>query len=187
MASDARERMVASAAVLLAKHGYQGTSFAGVLDASGAPRGSIYHYFPEGKDQLIAAAIELAGAQAISVVASLEGLRPVEIVDGFMAMWQSVLDRSGFSAGCSVLAITVSAESADLVAAAGGVFRAWQQRLGDLLETAGVPADQALGFATLLVAASEGAVALARAQRDLAPFAAVHEQLRSAASRLPHG
>jgi TetR/AcrR family transcriptional regulator, lmrAB and yxaGH operons repressor len=64
MARGVRDRMVQSAIVLLAKRGYQATSFSEVLTESEAPRGSIYHHFPEGKDQLIAAAIEVAGARA---------------------------------------------------------------------------------------------------------------------------
>jgi TetR/AcrR family transcriptional repressor of lmrAB and yxaGH operons len=39
----------------------------------------------------------------------------VEIVDGFMAIWRSILERSGFTAGCSVLAVTVTADSPELV------------------------------------------------------------------------
>ncbi len=178
MASDARERMVRSAIILLAQHGYQGTSFSEVLAHSQAPRGSIYHHFPDGKDQLIAAAVEVAGANAVAVLDSLDGMSAPEIVDGFMAMWRAVLDRSDFSAGCSVLAVTVSSDSAAAVEQAGGVFRAWTARLTELLARAGVT--DAASFATLMIAASEGAVVLARAEHDLAPFDAVHRRLLAA-------
>jgi len=52
MAAGVRDRMVQSAIILLAKRGYQATSFSEVLAGSQPPRGSIYHHFPEGKDQL---------------------------------------------------------------------------------------------------------------------------------------
>ena len=61
MTDGAADRMVASAVKRWAMHGFQATSFSSVLKDSGAPRGSIYYHFPEGKDQLIAAAIDLAG------------------------------------------------------------------------------------------------------------------------------
>ena len=61
--------MIESAVVLLAKQGYRATSFDAVLERSKAPRGSIYHHFPGGKDELIAAAIDLAGARAIFATA----------------------------------------------------------------------------------------------------------------------
>ena len=185
MAQSVRERMVASATVLLAKRGYQGASFAEVLADSAAPRGSIYHHFPEGKEQLIAAAIDAAGARAIGLLDTLEGRSAPEIVDGFMAMWRAVLERSEFAAGCSVLAVTVSADSPALLDRVAQAFRSWQARLSQVLGSGGLPADDANAFATLLIAASEGAVVLARAQRELAPFDAVHAQLRTLAASFP--
>jgi AcrR family transcriptional regulator len=185
MTAPVRQRMIESAVVLLAKQGYRATSFDAVLDRAKAPRGSIYHHFPGGKDQLIAAAIDLAGARAISVLDALEGRSPPEIVDGFMAMWRSVLERSDMTAGCSVLAVTVSAESADLLARAGDIFRAWRQRLAELFESGGVSPATAASFAATLVAASEGAVGLSRAERSLAPFDEVAGQLHAFAEAVP--
>lgn len=177
MAESARDRMVRSAVILLAKGGYQATSFGEVIAHSGAPRGSIYHHFPNGKDQLIAAAIEVAGADAIRILDGLEGATRVEVVDGFLSLWRSLLQKTDFGVGCSVLAVTVSAGDADLLSGAAGVFRAWTNRLARLLADAGMA--DAESFATLLVAASEGAVVMARAQRDLAPLDAVHARLRA--------
>jgi TetR/AcrR family transcriptional repressor of lmrAB and yxaGH operons len=178
MAGSARERMVESAVVLLAKRGFQGASFTEVLAHSQAPRGSIYHHFPDGKEQLIAAAIDYAGARAVMLLDALSGRRPVEIVDAFMGMWRAVLERSGFTAGCSVLAVTVSADSAELLARAGQVFRSWQARLAELFTAAGLSAADADGLATMMIAASEGAVVLARAEQAFAPLETVHQQLR---------
>jgi len=179
MAAGVRDRMVQSAIILLARRGYQATSFSEVLAESQAPRGSIYHHFPDGKDQLIAAAIEVAGARAVELLGGLEGAGTTEIVDGFLAMWRVVLERSGFTAGCSVLAVTVSAESAELLDRAGAIFRAWQARLAELFVAAGQPGADAATFATLLIAAGEGAVVLCRAERSFAPLDAVQERLRS--------
>jgi TetR/AcrR family transcriptional repressor of lmrAB and yxaGH operons len=189
MARSVRDQMVDSAVILLAKHGLDGTSFTEVLTASGAPRGSIYHHFPGGKDELIAAAIEVAGARAVALLSSFEGRGPVEIVDGFFAMWRAVLERSQFSAGCSVLAVTVAGSSGSsgdsdvLLRAAGQVFRGWQATLASILTAGGVPGAAAGSFALLLIAASEGAVALSRAEQSYAPFDAVHQELRGQAAR----
>jgi len=186
MARGVREQMVDSAIILLAKHGLEGTSFTEVLAASGAPRGSIYHHFPGGKNQLIAAAIEVAGTRAVALLRSFDGRSPVEIVDGFFAMWRAVLERSQFSAGCSVLAVTVAGSQGDsdgLLRAAGQVFRSWQDALTTVRAAAGGPAAAAEPFATLLIAASEGAVALSRAEQSYGSFDAVHQALRDQAAR----
>ena len=178
MTPSVRERMVQSAVVLLAKSGFQGASFTEVLAHSKAPRGSIYHHFPDGKEQLIAAAVDYAGARAVLLLDALSGRSPVEIVDAFMAMWRTVLERSGFTAGCSVLAVTVSAGSPELLDRAGQVFRSWQGRLAGLFRDGGLADGDADGLATMMIAASEGAVVLARAQQALAPLETVHQQLR---------
>jgi TetR/AcrR family transcriptional regulator, lmrAB and yxaGH operons repressor len=176
--------MIESAVVLLAKKGYRATSFDAVLERSKSPRGSIYHHFPGGKDQLISEAIDLAGRRAIRVLDALDGKTPPEIVDGFMAMWRQVLDVSDLEAGCSVLAITVSAETPELRAHAGGIFKAWRGRLAELFEHGGLHPAQAEAFASTLVAASEGAVALSRAERDQTAFEDVARSLRNFAEGL---
>ncbi|HEY7025619.1 MAG TPA: TetR/AcrR family transcriptional regulator [Candidatus Limnocylindrales bacterium] len=176
--------MIESAVILLAKQGYRATSFDAVLTASGASRGSIYHHFPGGKDELIAAAMDLAGQRAILVLDKFEGQSPPAVVDGFMAMWRTVLDRSAFSAGCSVLAVTVSAETPELRDRAGEIFRAWRSRLAELFVAGGLAPNSARAFATTVVAASEGAVAQSRAERRYEPFDEVRDQLHDFAAGL---
>ncbi|MEZ0448273.1 TetR/AcrR family transcriptional regulator [Cellulomonas sp. ICMP 17802] len=175
---DPRGRMVQSATVLLARAGVAGASFAHVLAHSGAPRGSIYHHFPDGKDQLVAEAVALAGARAVAALDHLAGGSPVEVLDGFVGMWRAVLERSSFGVGCSVLGTVVTDDSAARLDQADGVFRAWRDRLARLFADAGLDGD-ARGVATLVIASTEGAVVLARAARDLEPLETVHAQLRA--------
>ena len=68
--------MIAGAMKLLARRGLQATSFSEVLELTGAPRGSIYHHFPDGKDQLVAAAIALAGERALQPLEEIAGASP---------------------------------------------------------------------------------------------------------------
>lgn len=171
MADGVRDRMIAGAVRLLAQQGLQATSFAEVLQLTGAPRGSIYHHFPGGKDQLVAAAVVAAGDHALRVLDGLAGQSPERVTETFLGLWRLLLERSGNSAGCAVLAVTVATRSDDLLDRAGTVFRTWRTRLGDLLAAGGLP--DAAAFAATLVAAAEGAVVLARAERSAEPFDAV--------------
>ena len=184
MAPGVRDKMIDTAVILLAKNGYQATSFSTVLEASGAPRGSIYHHFPDGKDQLIGDAVRLAGDRAIALLDSLENGGPVDIAQGFLQMWRSLLVATETRVGCSVLAVTVSAPPGEVRDAAAIVFAGWRGRIAELLTSAGVEDAAASGFAALLIAASEGAVVMARAAKSLEPFDAVAGQLADAASRL---
>ena len=63
MAKDTRTRMLETTARLLQHRGYHGTALSDILEASGAPRGSLYFHFPSGKDQLVVEATRLAVEQ----------------------------------------------------------------------------------------------------------------------------
>jgi len=187
MASRARSTMIEGAALLLAKHGLQGTSFSEVLELTGAPRGSVYHHFPGGKDQLVGEAIEFTGANVNDALQQRAGESAETITAYFLDLWRSVLTRSEFSAGCAVLAVTVASEPGDLADRAAGVFRRWRTRLAELLEQGGLDTTTAARFSALLIASSEGAVVLSRAERSLEPFDLVADQLRDQVRLLAGG
>ncbi|HEX4353909.1 MAG TPA: helix-turn-helix domain-containing protein, partial [Polyangiales bacterium] len=86
-----RERMVLAAAALLSERGVAGTSFAEVIEKSGAPRGSIYHHFPEGKDALTAEAIALVGQHVLARIRRRDEATPKQVVEGFVVAWREVL------------------------------------------------------------------------------------------------
>lgn len=177
MVTETREKMVRTAALLLAKRGLQGASFSEVLAASGAPRGSIYHHFPEGKDQLVAEALDLAQARALGALAQHDGAAATDVARGFVQLWRDVLVASDFRAGCAVVAVTVAADADPLVTKAAAVFREWQDALSALLAAGGVPPERSSSLASLLIAASEGAVIVARAESSLDRFDAVADEL----------
>jgi AcrR family transcriptional regulator len=176
--------MVGGAVQLLARRGLHATSFSEVLALTGAPRGSLYHHFPNGKDQMVASAVDMAGAFLVDALDRKAGASAQEITQHFLAIWRAVLTRSDFESGCAVLAVTVATDSADLMSHAVTVFRAWRERLGQLLEQGGLPAAEAMRFATTLIASAEGAVVLSRAEQGIEPFDAVAEQLTDQVRRM---
>ena len=107
----------------------------------------------------------------------VDGTAPRDVTAFFLDLWREVLVRSGLSAGCAVLAVTVATDSPDLLAHAADVFRAWRARLMELFVARGVDPAAAERFAATLVAASEGAVVVSRAERSLEPFELVATQL----------
>jgi len=177
MTGEVRERMIAGAMALLARRGLSGASFSDVLSATGAPRGSLYHHFPNGKRELVAAAVERAGLVLAEALAPVAGAPAEAVVERFLAIWRTVLTRSECEAGCAVMAVAAAPESAEMMAQAAGVFRAWSAQLTDLLGRGGVPGGEASSFAMMMIASVEGAVALSRAEHSLEPFEAVARQL----------
>jgi len=179
--------MIDGAVRLLATRGLEGTSFSDLLELTGAPRGSLYHHFPDGKEQLIAAAVDLAGERAAGQLDLWAGSAPERVTELFLGMWRELLTRSDMKAGCAVVAVTVSADSLDLLSHTAAVFRSWRGKLAGLLESGGLAAGAAAGFAATLVAASEGAVVLSRAERSMEPFELVATSLLAQARGLAPG
>lgn len=180
MARETRRRMIDGAAVLVARHGSRGASFSEVLEATGAPRGSVYHHFPDGKEELILAAVDAAGERSLTLLADFDGLPAGEVAAYFLGVWRSLLTATDFRIGCAVAAVTVDAESDALVASASTVFRAWRTRLTELLSAGGVSPDRAAPLAAMLIGSSEGGVLLARAERDIAVFDALSAEVVTA-------
>lgn len=181
MGTDSRERMVRSAAYLFRERGYSGTGFRDVIAHSGAPRGSIYHHFPGGKVQLAEEAVQYAGEFLnAGIQAAVESGDAASAVDAFVGWWRRVLVKSGFRAGCPVVAVTVEShdDAPQLVKASADAFARWEDTLATGLENAGASPDRAARLATLIVAAVEGATILCRAERTLRPLDAVVAELK---------
>jgi TetR/AcrR family transcriptional regulator, lmrAB and yxaGH operons repressor len=169
--------MIAATARLLAVRGLEGASLAEVLEAAQAPRGSMYHHFPGGKDQLVAEAIDFAGKRSMEAMAGLDGQSPEAIARRFLDGWRELLVRTQCRAGCAVVATTVATDSDVVLGHAGSVFAFWIERLAELFAAGGLSASAASDLATWLLAASEGAVVISRAQHDLRPFDIVATQV----------
>ena len=174
--------MIRSATLLMREHGVERTAFTDVVARSGAPRGSIYHYFPGGKAQLIEEATRGGGAFiAAGLTAAFDQGEPLTALTLVADYWRGVLAETDFGAGCPVAAATVAGASAPTARdAAGEAFRAWLELIAEALRGHGVPAGRAEPLASLIVTSIEGAIVVARAQRSLAPFDDVVDLLRRA-------
>jgi AcrR family transcriptional regulator len=173
--------MIQSAALLFRERGVDGTSFTDVIDHSGAPRGSIYHWFPGGKAQLAEEATQYAGEFIAGGLArALADDDPVAALRRFGATWRKILRGSDFAAGCPVVSATLEGErSPGARDAAGAAFAGWEKLLAGAFAGHGVQRKRARSLATLSVAAIEGAIVLARAQRSTAPLERVGAELEA--------
>ena len=178
--AEPRQRMIQSAALLMQQHGVEATSFRQVLEHSGAPRGSIYFHFPDGKAQLVVEATRFAGEFiAAGLVAALAQDDLDAALTSFVDVWRSILEDSDFAAGCPIVAATLEgARMPGAVDAAGAAFTAWERLISDALLRHAVAPDRADSLATIAIAAIEGAVVLGRAQRSSAPLARVATELQ---------
>src|ERR1700674_2222427 len=179
MTKDSRASMVRSAASLISSHGVTATSFSDVLADSGAPRGSIYHYFPEGKAQLAEDAIRWTSERVLAHQRACPASIPSEVRRWFIAMWRQVVRTSGGASGCVVAGVALDTVAGEpgLIDAVRSTFRSWIDLLAELLSAAGAPAARATPIAVATVAGMEGALILCRAEGDSGPLDAVAEEL----------
>ena len=190
MTSDSRARMVRSAASLIRTRGVTGTSFSDVLADSGAPRGSIYHHFPEGKEQLAADAIKWTSERVLAHQRECPATTPEGVLDWFIDMWRQVVVSSGGRAGCVVAGVAVDTDAAETgpMTVVRVTFRSWVDLLSGQLRAAGLTPTRAAAVATATLAGMEGALILCRAERSVAPLetmAAELKRLLPAASARP--
>ena len=179
MSTDSRASMVRSAASLIRSRGVNATSFSDVLADSGAPRGSIYHHFPDGKRQLAEDAIQSTSERLLAHLRAGSPTSPSDVLERFIAMWRQVVVASAGSAGCVVAGVaidTVPGEK-ELMEVVRATFRSWVAALAEELEAAGVPSARATPIAMATLAAMEGALILCRAEGDVRPLEAVAKEL----------
>ncbi|MDR6861889.1 TetR/AcrR family transcriptional regulator [Phycicoccus sp. 3266] len=178
-----RENMVYVAAQKLREQGVAGAALRTVAAEAGAPRGSLQHYFPGGKDQLVTEALAWAGGFAASrVTAYLERARtpsPSGLFTAVVREWVDELERRDFARGCPVAATVVDCAegSEDLRRAAADALATWQRPLREGFASMGVPRRRAGSLAVLALSALEGAVILSRADHDTAPLRTVAREL----------
>jgi AcrR family transcriptional regulator len=182
MSKDSRELMVRSAIELLRERGYAGTSFGDVIAHSGAPRGSIYHHFPGGKEQLVAEAVRRYATITLAAIDhAAESGSSVDTVRLFLDTVRSGLRASDFRSGCAIAGVVLdlTADEAALLQLTAESFRAWRSRLAAAFRKDGASEAQARRLGTLVVAAVEGALILARAERDVTPVTDIAHELEA--------
>ncbi|WP_406813126.1 TetR/AcrR family transcriptional regulator [Mycobacterium sp. M23085] len=176
-----RERMVVSAALLIRERGAHATAISDVLEHSGAPRGSAYHYFPGGRTQLLCEAVDYAGDHVAALVTG--AANGLQLVDTLIDKYRRQLLDSDFRAGCPIVAVSIEAgEPHDaervVIERAAAVFDRWNGLIAARLIADGLPPERARDLAVLATTSLEGAIVLARVRRDLTPLDVVHHQLR---------
>lgn len=168
----ARDRMLGGAALLFRERGVAGTSLSDIMERTGAPRGSVYHYFPGGKAQLAEEATDLAGrtmGRMISALLAADG--PAAALSAFVEHFRGQLVESDYTAGCPVAAGGMAGEDTPGARArAGEAFTEWESTLASAMWQHGLTVGDAEETATTVVAAIEGALIMARAQRSTRPL-----------------
>ena len=176
-----RERIVQASAELLARQGYNATGVKQIVTAAQAPFGSLYHFFPGGKEQLGAEAIRTSGAVYEQLIEAVfdPAPDPVTGVRLFFAGAAAHLEETDYADACPIatVALEISSVSEEMRLACAEVFESWIAAGSQRLEREGVTPARARELVTAMLAALEGAFVLARASRTTAPLLVAAEAI----------
>jgi TetR/AcrR family transcriptional regulator, lmrAB and yxaGH operons repressor len=177
-----RAALIDNAATLFRRQGYAATGLNQILDEAGVKPGSLYHHFPQGKQQLAAAVVDNAGAAIEQLLRRfLATGRPVaDIVDRWIDLLIAGLAGDQRD-GCPIEPIATESVNAspEVRAASARAFRGWCLAIEERLRSEGWPAEEAQQVAVAVISLIEGALILSRIAGDAAALNAAKPAARS--------
>jgi AcrR family transcriptional regulator len=180
-----RAALIDTAATLFRRQGYAATGLNQILDEAAIKPGSLYHHFPQGKQQLAAAVVDHTGAAIEQLLRRFlaGGLPVADIVDRWIDLLVGGLtaDRRD---GCPIEPIATESVNASplMREASARAFSGWCTAIEERLRTDGWVTSDAKSAAVAVISLIEGALILSRIAGDAGALAAA----KPAARRLLH-
>ncbi|NYI05857.1 TetR/AcrR family transcriptional regulator [Allostreptomyces psammosilenae] len=169
-----RERIVRVTARLLQRQGYEGTGIKQIAREAGATLGSVYHFFPGGKQELAAEAIRHGDEEMADLLR--EGLGsaedPAEAMVAVTALLAEGLRESDWLEGCPVTATALETlgGSPEIQRACARALANWQELVGAKLLACGFDEQDARELACTVISVLEGAELTSQVTRSDAPL-----------------
>jgi TetR/AcrR family transcriptional regulator, lmrAB and yxaGH operons repressor len=177
-----RAALVDTAAVLFRRQGYAATGVNQILETADVKAGSLYHHFPEGKQELAAAVVDSVGADIERHLREIldSGLPVADIVDGWIDLMASGLAGDQRD-GCPIEPIATESVNASphVREASARAFGGWCLAVADRLRADGWPDADAEQTALAVIALVEGALMLSRIAGDAAALSAAKAAVRT--------
>ncbi|AAS70180.1 TetR/AcrR family transcriptional regulator [Leptospira interrogans] len=169
-----KQEMITAARKLIQAKGVASTGLMEIVAAAETSRGSIYHHFPGGKDELICLAIEEAAilAELGILRAGKKGKNAAEVIQKIASLFRQVPENSKWQVGCPVAATAIEGHSQSKIVrdAVANAFSRWSKAIEFTLSEAGLKPEDAKSIGIGIVAALEGGLLLARGLSSSKPY-----------------
>ena len=179
--SNVREHILQTTCDLMEKQGYHGTGLNEIVKESGAPKGSLYHYFPEGKEQIASEAVLQSGkATAERIQNGLSGnSNAAKAIHDFILNIADHVESSGFAAGSPLtsVAMETATKSERINVACREAYTLLQTAFKEKLLESGFAKIKAEELGTFITAAVEGGIILSRTHHSGDPLRTVAKHL----------
>ena len=184
-----RQPIINAALTLFRRQGFTQTGLNDIVDGSGAPKGSLYHYFPLGKSSIAAAAVEEAGVRVVSTLEKLfsECGSTGELLQAHAKLLAGWMRSSGFRNGCPITTVLLELAPIDRSVTEAG-RKAYAARLSILsrkLSEDGFSKARADSLAILCTSALQGALIQSRVERSGKPIEVTAAELAQLLQRKP--
>jgi AcrR family transcriptional regulator len=183
-----KDRNLNTTADLFRRYGYTGTGMKQIAAEANAPFGSVYHFFPGGKQELGQNVIRRSGRMYGELFEAIVDPAP-DIATGigdFFVGAAETLRQTDYADACPIatVALEVASSSEPLREATAEVFESWIGGAEQRFAAAGISGTEARELAITVLASLEGAFVLSRATRSTEPIevagAAATEAVRAA-------
>ena len=181
MKADVKQKVLDTTRGLMRSQGYTATGLNQIIKESGTPKGSLYHYFPGGKEQLASEAINISAQEMGRML-----LTAFEQSDTLIQAMESIIDvgvkelvASDFECGCPIATVALETKPGLVQEACQSAFGAAQALIESRLLMEGFEPERAQVLATFVFGAYEGALVLSRTQRNVAPLEGLKKVLPS--------
>ncbi len=172
-ARETRDRILDATVRLLRRQGYAATGIKQIVLEGDAPLGSVYHYFPGGKEQIGAEALARSG-ERIRRTIERAGDAPdlPAAINAYFTVNADRLRDSDYERGCPIATVCLETASVNerIRKVCEEVFNSWKTTLAKVLSDAGIPEVDAAPLATFVLSSYEGALTMSRALRDVEPM-----------------
>ncbi|WNS45484.1 TetR/AcrR family transcriptional regulator [Paenibacillus sp. MMS20-IR301] len=179
---NAREAIVDTASRLFFTQGYHATGLNQIIKDSDSPKGSLYYYFPHGKEELALTCIHRTSEEVARKLRHYMeiGETPAQAVQNFILSMAKEAEESSFE-GLVPFSFWVAAETScvsdELRTACQCVFKDWQDVIAERLIAGGMEREAAADKATAVVSLFEGALLLALTYRNIQPLVTAAESI----------
>lgn len=175
MPSTTKDRILDTTAELFRRQGYSGTGMKQIAADASAPFGSVYHFFPGGKEELGAEVIRTSGRLYTQLFATIAMSAPdlLSAVHDFFAGAGETLRDTDYADACPIatVALEVASTNEVLRIATADVFQEWIDGATEYFVFAGIPRPRAHQLALSMLSLLEGAFIFCRAMRTTEPMA----------------
>ncbi|MDZ4766644.1 MAG: TetR/AcrR family transcriptional regulator [Chloroflexota bacterium] len=182
----ARDQIIEVTCALMEIQGYHATGLNQIISESGRPKGSLYHYFPGGKEELVSAALTRTGISVLNRIRDSLATVPdhgasaaADAVRGFLHQLAYYVEASGYKQGgpITTVALETAATSERLRTECHAIYESWRGAFVDKLIAAGIADERAGRLSLLILASIEGGIILCRVQQSADPLREMGDEL----------